>query len=102
MTRKLAEHHRQMLEASAIAPEVIASRGYFTVQRKSDVGKLGFGPSLQYAPTLAIPVHGVVPGEPPWFMHRPDETPIKDGRERKYLIPAGRKMALDVHPRVHA
>ena len=39
-------------------------------------------------------------GEPPWFIHRPDETPIKDGRPRKYLIPAGRRMSLDVHPRV--
>src|SRR5215218_277841 len=98
----LADHHRRMLEASGISREVIDSRGYFTVERKTDVAKLGFGPSLQYAPTLAIPVHGVVPGEAPWYMHRPDETPIKDGRERKYLIPAGRKMAVDVHPLVHS
>jgi putative DNA primase/helicase len=99
---ELASRHRDLLEASAISSEVIAARGYFTVERKPDVAELGFGPSLQYAPTLAIPVHGVVPGEPPWYMHRPDETPIKDGRERKYLIPAGRKMALDVHPLVRA
>jgi putative DNA primase/helicase len=99
---ELASRHRELLKASAISPEVIAARGYFTVERKTDVGKLGFGPSLQYAPTLAIPVFGVIPGEAPWYMHRPDDTPIKDGRERKYLIPAGRKMALDVHPLVHA
>jgi hypothetical protein len=102
MARELADHHRRMLEESAITGAVIAARGYFTVEKKADVAALGFGPSLQYAPTLAIPVHGVVPGEAPWFMHRPDETPLKDGRERKYLIPAGRKMALDVHPLVHA
>jgi Domain of unknown function (DUF3854) len=47
-----------------------------------------------------IPVHGVVPGEPPFFIHRPDETPVKDGRPCKSLIPKGRRMALDVHPRV--
>jgi Domain of unknown function (DUF3854) len=50
-------------------------------------------------PTLAIAVHGVVAGEPPWYIHRPDETPVKDGRLRKYLLPAGRRMALDIHPR---
>jgi hypothetical protein len=100
--RRLADHHRQMLETSGISAEVIGARGYFTVERKADVAALGFGPSLQYAPTLVIPVHGVVPGEAPWYMHRPDETPIRDGRERKYLIPAGRKMALDVPPTVHA
>src|SRR5438045_3962199 len=31
-----------MLEASAISGEVIAARGYFTVETKSEVGKLGF------------------------------------------------------------
>ena len=102
MKRQLAAHHRRMLEQSAISDEVIERRGYFTCEEKREVAKLGFGPTLQYAPTLAIPVHGVVPGEAPWYMHRPDQTPIKDGRARKYLIPSGRKMALDVHPLVHA
>lgn len=94
--------HRRLLEDSAIAGDVIAERGYFTVTRASELAELGFGPSLQHVPTLVVPIHGVVPGEPPWFIHRPDETPAKDGRPRKYLIPKGRRMALDVHPRVHA
>jgi hypothetical protein len=97
---KLLPHHRRMLEAdSAIAPEVIAERGWFSVTEGKDLEPLGFGRTLRYAPTLAVPIHGVIPGEPPWYMHRPDETPIKEGRPRKYLIPSGRKLSLDVHPR---
>jgi DNA-binding transcriptional ArsR family regulator len=97
---KLLPHHRRMLEVeSAIAPDVIAERGWFSVTKKQDLEGLGFGRSLRYEPTLAVPIHGVVAGELPWYMHRPDETPIKDGRPRKYMIPAGRKLSLDVHPR---
>jgi hypothetical protein len=90
-----------MLEVeSAIAPDVIGERGYFSVEKKkADLARLGFGRTLQIVPTLVIPVHGVVSDEPPWFIHRPDETPIKDGRPRKYLLPSGRSMALDIHPR---
>ena len=98
--RPLSEAHREALRASAIADDVIDERGYFTVERRSDLKDLGFGPALQHAPTLAIPIHGVVPGEPPWYIHRPDETPVRDGRALKYFVPKGRRMALDVHPRV--
>lgn len=100
---ELLAHHRRMLEQeSAIAPEVIAARGYFTVEKKTELEALGFGRALQYVPSLVIPNHGVVKGEPPWFMHRPDEPPVKQGKVRKYLIAQGQRMALDVNPCVHA
>jgi hypothetical protein len=99
--RSLLSHHRQMLEEdSAIDPAVIAERGYFSVTEKKQLDALGFGRSLQYVPSLVVPVHGVVAGELPWYMHRPDETPVKGGKPRKYLIPQGMKMALDIHPRI--
>ncbi len=91
-----------MLEASAIAEDVWSERGVFSVEHKRELERLGFGRTLQVVPTLVFPVHGVVAGEAPWFIHRPDVAPLKDGRERKYLIPAGRSMALDVHPRVRS
>jgi putative DNA primase/helicase len=100
--RCLSEHHRQALVDSAIDEGVIVERGYYTAERKSELELLGFGRTLQIVPTLVIPVHGVVAGQPPWYMHRPDVTPVKDGRPRKYLIPQGQRMALDVHPRVRA
>ena len=88
-----------MLEESAIGDEIARERGYFSVESKQKLEQLGFGRSLQHVPTLVIPIHGVVADELPWYVHRPDVAPIKDGRPRKYLIPNGRKMALDVHPR---
>lgn len=96
----LLPQHRTMLEASAISSVIAIERGYFSVEKKSALAGLGFGPSQQIVPTLVIPVHGVVAGEQPWFIHRPDEPRTKDGRTRKYEIPAGRKVALDIHPRV--
>jgi putative DNA primase/helicase len=99
---ELAPHHQRMLEhESGIAPEVIAERGYYTATRKAELEQLGFGRTLQHVPSLVIPVHGVVKGEPPWYMHRPDRPPVKQGKTRKYLIAQGQRMALDVHPRVH-
>ena len=98
----LLEHHRAMLKASAIADDVVGERGYFSVEQKRDLEHLGFGRSQQFVPSLVIPIHSVIPGEDPWYIHRPDDPRVKDGRTRKYEIPAGRKMALDVHPRVRA
>jgi hypothetical protein len=98
----LLDHHAQMLAQSAISGTVARERGVFSVESKADLEQLGFGRSLQVVPTLVFPIHGVVAGEPPWYVHRPDVTPIKDGRPRKYLIPAGRRMSLDIHPRVRA
>lgn len=98
--RSLLPHHEQALRDSAISDEVARERGYFSVERPRDLERLGFGRTGQIVPTLVIPVHGVLPGEDPWYIHRPDETPIKQGRPRKYLIPAGRRMGLDIHPRV--
>lgn len=100
--RRLADHHRQLLKDSAVSPEVAAERGYFTVEAKRDLEAFGFGRSQQIVPTLAIPIHGVANAEPPWYLHRPDQPRIRDGRSRKYEIPAGRKMSLDIHPRVQA
>ena len=90
-----------MLETeSAIAPETISARGWFSVTEKKTHGELGFGRTLQYIPTLVAPIHGVVADEPPWYIHRPDHTPVKGGRPRKYLIPFEMKMALDINPLV--
>jgi Protein of unknown function (DUF3631)/Domain of unknown function (DUF3854) len=91
-----------MLKASAIADDVVEERGYFSVKQKGELEHLGFGRSQQLVPSLVIPIHSVIPGENPWYVHRPDDPRVKDGRTRKYEIPVGRKMALDIHPRVRA
>jgi hypothetical protein len=98
----LLEHHAEMLAKSAIDGTVARERGYYSVQRKQDLEQIGFGRTQQIVPALVIPIYGVVAGEDPWFIHRPDQPRLKEGRTVKYEIPAGRKVSLDVHPRVRA
>ena len=88
-----------MLAKSAISGTIARERGYYSIQQKRDLEAIGFGRAQQVVPTLVIPIHGVVADEAPWFIHRPDSPRLKDGHERKYEVPAGRKMALDIHPR---
>jgi uncharacterized protein DUF3854 len=89
--RGLHARHRQLLVDSAISDDVAHERGYFTVEAKRDLELLGFGRSQQIVPTLVIPIYGVVKGEPPWYIHRPDEPRIKDGRPASTRSrPAGR------------
>jgi hypothetical protein len=38
----LADHHRQLLEATAISADVAAERGYWTATRKAELETLGF------------------------------------------------------------
>ena len=98
--RLLLPHHRRTLEVdSKIDPAIIDRARLVSVTEKKDLEGSGSAARCGTRPTLAVPIHGVIPNEPPWYMHRPDETPIKEGKPRKYLIPAGRKMALDIHPR---
>jgi Domain of unknown function (DUF3854) len=96
----LLPHHVDQLAKSAISRAVARERGYFSAEHERKLEQLGFGRTQQLVPSLVIPIHGVVAGEQPWFIHRPDQPRVKDGRTRKYEIPAGRKVALDVHPRV--
>jgi hypothetical protein len=71
-SRPLLPHHAEMLANSAINGTVARERGYFSVSQKKDLEALGFGRSQQVVPALVIPIHGVVAGEEPWFVHRPD------------------------------
>ena len=101
--RQLSERHRRTLEqGSGIAPDVIAERGYFTVERKADLQPLGFGRALQHVPTLVSPILSVVADAAPAYQHRPDATPVIRGKPRKYLYPQGFQLRLDVLPRLRA
>ena len=88
-------HHRKRLRSTPLSPrKPSAPEAGFPSPR--DARPARFGRSLRYIPTLVAPIHGVVADEPPWYMHRPDDTPVKGGRPRKYLIPFGMKMALNI------
>ena len=61
MTRELLDHHRRMLEVeSAISAEVIAERGYYSVETRKEL-KTAFGSEryTDHLPGLVIPVYNV-------------------------------------------
>ena len=102
-TRILSDAHRLVLtQASAIAPEVIAERGYWTAADWRELDGLGFTgtqkrkecfPALvipQYDPSGAY-THSVLR----WDRPRIDAK----GRAIKYDQPAGAGLRLDVPPR---
>lgn len=95
----LARHHREMLESSGIKAEVIEQRGYRTVERKTELERLGFSSPQRSVPTLLVPIYGVH-GDIATYQHRPDSPRMRDGKPIKYETPAGSSMVLDVPRRV--
>jgi hypothetical protein len=97
-TEALLPQHQALIEASGIAPEVAAARGYRSVQKKTELRSLGFGDRQCRVPALVIPVWGVT-GEIATYQIRPDEPCVgEDGKPRKYETPRGSRMVLDVPP----
>lgn len=95
----LLAHHQQMLNDSAISPEVAEARGYRTIQTAAELGRLGFAKTQQNTPALLIPIWGVH-GEIVSYHIRPDEPRVIDGKTAKYEFPKGMTMAVDVHPAI--
>lgn len=94
----LSPMHQTILESvSSISPDVIAARGYRSIEKKADLKQLSFGESQRIVPTLLIPIWGVN-GEVALYHHRPDEPRILDGKPAKYEFPSGKRMVVDVHP----
>jgi DNA polymerase-1 len=103
----LLEHHRERLETtSAISAEVVAARGYASVETRDELRGRGFPRDIgRHLPALLIPVYGLrtlEPGElfePSGLLLRPDLVySFKDGRAAKYLAPASQANVLDAHP----
>jgi len=101
------EHRRVLEDESAIAPEVIAERGYRTIVSPADLLDLGFATSQRRVPGLLLPLHPTNGGEPPLCVFRPDrprELRGKDGSVRilKYEVPKGASTRLDCPPSCQA
>jgi hypothetical protein len=96
----LAKQHRQLLEDSAVSPEVARERGYRTATRKAELETLGFARYQCIVPSLVIPIRNAA-GEIINYQVRPDQPRIGDnGKPVKYESPAGIPPTLDVPPRV--
>ncbi len=91
------EHKKMLIEESGIAPDVVETRGYRTVEKKAELKRLGFSEVQCGVPGLLIPIKSPA-GEIVLYQYRPDSPRIKDGKPVKYETPSGSRMALDVHP----
>src|ERR671933_2149782 len=92
--RGFSARHRWMLEKeSAISPEVIEARGYWTAETVAELkADPSIAPNQYHAPALVLPIYGI-DGEFRYSRVRPD-TPPKNGA--KYLQPSGTPNVLDV------
>lgn len=91
------DHRRMLLQESGISPEIVLTRGYRTVETKSELRRLGFADSQCNPPGLLIPLYSPA-GEIVNYQFRPDQPRIRDGKPVRYETPRGSRMALDVHP----
>jgi len=102
MPSKLLPHHAKLIEASGIAPEVAAARGYRSVTTKAELRSLGFSENQCRVPALLIPIRDVH-GEIVSYQIRPDAPRIsKNGKTVKYESPVGARQVLDVPLSVRA
>src|SRR5215471_9369189 len=99
----LADHHYAMLSGeSGIIDEVIAERGYRSIdgaQGIAELKALGFSAKQAWhSDGLLLPLH-TTDGQQPLTIYRPDQPQLDaDGRLRKYLIPKGAGVRLDCPP----
>ena len=90
----LSEAHRQMLfEESGLDPGVVAERGYYTARRGADVPQ--DRGDLPDRPGLVIPMYS-----PDGITRSYQLRPNRKGKGPKYWSPGGRKVIVDVHPRM--
>lgn len=95
----LLPQHQQLLDASAITPEVAAARGYRSITTKAELKARGFRDRQCRVPALLIPLRNPA-GKQVSYQLRPDEPRIdpRDGRAIKYETPGNSRMLLDVPP----
>jgi hypothetical protein len=93
---QLLSQHLELIQASAIAPEVAAERGYRSVTNPADLRALGFAEYQCRTPGLLVPVWNVA-GQNSRYQFRPDAPRSNEaGKPIKYETPAGSRLALDV------
>lgn len=96
----ILDHHRATLEQeSRITKDVWQARGFRSIEKATELKRLGFSEAQTLVPTLLIPVYNVW-GDLSLYHHRPDNPRInrKTGRTNKYEFPSGSTMCFDVHP----
>lgn len=93
-----SDEHLAQLRASGLSDETIQARGYQTITRLADLGRLGFSRGQQGS-GLLVPIHGVE-GEVVLYQLRRDTPRINGDKALKYETPASANLRLDVPPLV--
>ena len=95
----LEAHLRALVDGSGLSLDVIRERGYWSAMSRHDLHGLGYSTSQQrLTPALVLPVH---PPDDSGSLTtiRPDHPRTdSQGRPRKYELPAGSSVRLDVPP----
>ena len=99
-TTTLLPHHAALIDASAIAPEVAAQRGYRSITDPAELTRLGFAAFQRLVPALLVPGYGV-DGRNDRCQLRPDRPRLSGGKAIKYETPLGARMWVDTPPAVH-
>lgn len=104
MTRKLSDSHYNQLKSSAIADNVIESRGYFTCQDPKELLTLGDFTNYQVKnvspdnTALVIPYYDLT-GKIKCYAFKPDNPLINSKNQViKYLVPIGTPNFVLTHP----
>jgi putative DNA primase/helicase len=98
--RRLSPAHRQRLRDGGLRDDVIDARGYWTatVADLDAVKRLGHNVEILAEPVLMLPLHDVF-GFNAFTVARPDAPRLGEkGKPKKYEIPRGARVTLDVHP----
>ena len=92
---KLSPKHLAQLKQSAIGDAQIAARGYETIDNPKALPLPFTGDIRKGSGGLLIPVWNTL-GEIGTWQFKPDIPPVRDGKNLKYLNPAGGNVCLDV------
>ena len=96
---ELSERHRQTLEVeSAISPEAIEARDYFTATDPNLLALHGFAKNQRQVPALVIPLWNWQGERAGVALRLTIERTDRNGKKVKYDLPPGASPALDVSP----
>ncbi len=96
---ELSERHRGTLESeSAISPEAIEARGYFTANDPALLRSHGFAKNQALTPALVIPLWNVQGERAGVAIRHTIPRMDKNRKEIKYDLPIGAPIALDIAP----
>lgn len=104
--KQLEPHHYETLvEESAISPEVIKERGYYSISDARQLREMGFTVHQTQTvnednPAMVIPYHRYDGSLWTWCIRPDSPVSLGDSKPAKYMMVKGGGNILDCHPRI--